>query len=198
MLTREEWGAPRANFKEIGGGGRGLKYVFIHHTDGSAGDPVQRMQNLETYHRETRKFGGVGYSFVVFPDGTVAEGRGWGKVGAHTVARQPGTGKERGFNREAYAIALAGDFDAVGATELTLSAVAAAICDGIEAGWLAPEVEILGHRDVNRLVGWEGQPSSCPGDALYSQLGVVREVVGRYVASYKAGQRPDPGIDLGR
>jgi len=197
ILTREQWGAPKVNFEDIDGGGRGLKYLFIHHTDGSAHDPAARLRSIEAYHRG-EGYRGIGYSFVVFPDGTVGVGRGWGKVGAHTVARHPDSGEERGLNREGYAIALAGDFDGSRAPQSTIDTVVAMICDGIEEGWLDPGVEIFGHRDANSLVGWQGEPTTCPGDALYAQLGSIREAVGRYVASYQAGQRPDPGIDLGR
>jgi hypothetical protein len=201
-LPREEWQTAPIDFKDMDGGGKGTKMVFIHHTtypsDRPAVDPAQHMRSIERdhQHRPDDPFIGVGYSFVVFPDGTVAEGRGWGKVGAHTVAAAEG--EERNLSKEGYGIALDGDFTATGPPQVMVDAVVATICAGIAAGYIAPDAQIFGHRDANRIAGLPGEPSTCPGDVLYSQLGAIREAVGRYAAAYIAGQRPDPGIDLGR
>lgn len=39
---------------------------------------------MQTYHIESKSWDDIGYNFLVGGDGSVYEGRGWDKQGAHT------------------------------------------------------------------------------------------------------------------
>jgi peptidoglycan hydrolase-like protein with peptidoglycan-binding domain len=62
-----------------------VRTVFMVHYEG--GTPTKdtgaaAMRSIDAGHR-ARGWNGIGYNFVIFPDGSVWEGRGWTLVGAH-------------------------------------------------------------------------------------------------------------------
>jgi len=61
--------------------------VFVHHT----ADPGPRrkdvrkyLRQIQSFHMNTRGWSDIAYSYLIAPDGSVWEGRGFNVVGAHT------------------------------------------------------------------------------------------------------------------
>ncbi|GFO44102.1 hypothetical protein PoB_007060700 [Plakobranchus ocellatus] len=88
IVSRSEWNA-RAPKSVSYLSHQPLQYAFIHHsaypeeclTKDSCAAAVRSFQD---FHMDTRGWDDIGYSFLIGGEGTVFEGRGWDRVGAHT------------------------------------------------------------------------------------------------------------------
>lgn len=167
-LSRDEWQAGA-----IGAGHAAPHSQFtglaIHHTvmvlpdydrdgflNGDLDDICRYMRQLQVSRPDLGLE--VPYSFVVFLGATdndcvVAEGRGFGRTGAHTV----------GFNSSRYGVAFAGNASVSPATD--------GVVDGIR--WVGSALAdpaganpTFGHRDV--------KATECPGNHLYARLGELQ------------------------
>lgn len=122
------------------------------HTHGDLDDIRRYMQVLKTLRPDLGP--DVPYSFVVFEgarpdDCVVAEGRGFGRTGAHTS----------GFNSSRYGVALAGNSSTRPVTEGVLAGyrwVGARLANPVFAQ------PTIGHRDT--------RATECPGTSLYAAL----------------------------
>lgn len=115
--------------------------LLLHHAAG-----LGSVEAIHNYHKNTNKWAGIGYNFYIRLDGSIWEGRGWDKVGAHA-------GASSGYNGKTVGICFEGNY-----SELTsMSAVQ------FNAGvWLIKEafkkygkISVWGHREV--------YPTACPG-----------------------------------
>jgi hypothetical protein len=163
-LTRAQWGAGPLGAGHVVPLER-IVGLVVHHTvivmadydhDGMiAGDLEDAIVYMRALQRARPDLGAeVPYSFVVLEgaaelDCIVAEGRGLGITGAHTI----------GYNSTRYGVAYAGDF--------TARAPTAGMLAGVR--WVGRQLErpdiarpTFGHRDVHA--------TACPGDAAYPQL----------------------------
>jgi hypothetical protein len=105
------------------------------------------VQQIQAFHQgPERKWADIGYNFLVAPDGTVYEGRGWGFAGAHA----------RGKNSESIGVAFIGD----GAKEMPAAAKAAVLELLRQAEERFGALRTVGHRDVGK--------TACPGDSIYA------------------------------
>ncbi|RWS18622.1 peptidoglycan recognition protein-like protein [Leptotrombidium deliense] len=98
----------------------------------------------------TKKWGDIGYSFLIGGDGKVYEGRGWGVEGAHTL----------GYNRNGIGISFIGDFTNVTPSNNMLNAAKALIACGVKSGKIKSTYQLHGHRDAGS--------TACPGNKLYA------------------------------
>lgn len=158
VVERADWGAV---------GGRGVSLgqvdeVIIHHfwkpSLHEVADPqteADLMQQVERTHMDENDWSGFGYNFVVFQSGRVYEGRGWGRVGAHTV----------GENDRTVGIAFAIDGDEHEPTPEAWAAAKALIEDGAALGHVTGDATITGHGDY--------APKSCPGRNITPQLATL-------------------------
>lgn len=167
-LTRDEWGAGPI------GAGHAVPHsqftgLAVHHTvmvmpdydrdgflHGDLDDIKRYMRQLQVARPDLGIE--VPYSFVVFrgardSDCVVAEGRGWGRTGAHTS----------GQNSSRYGVAYAGNASVDPATP--------GVIDGVR--WVGAHLAnpagarpTIGHRDV--------KPTECPGHNLYARLGELQ------------------------
>ncbi|KAH9518929.1 Peptidoglycan-recognition protein SC2 [Bulinus truncatus] len=86
VVTRAEWGARAPH--SVTHFSNPAHYAFIHHSE--AGECNDRtscaalVRSYQNYHMDTNGWSDIGYSFLIGGDGSVFEGRGWDKVGAHT------------------------------------------------------------------------------------------------------------------
>lgn len=117
----------------------------------------RKMQGIERYCVETRKMDGFPYSFAIFPDGSVVEGRGWGQSGWHTQGRNSQVG-----------VCFIGHGDLQPATEAQWIGAQELIREGVRTGKLVPSPKITGHRDY--------ASKTCPGNLIYPHIHRLRGV----------------------
>ncbi|XP_064136963.1 N-acetylmuramoyl-L-alanine amidase [Loxodonta africana] len=136
-----------------------LGFLYVHHTyipELPCTDfekCAANMRSMQRFHQDTRGWGDIGYSFVVGSDGYVYEGRGWHRVGAHTL----------GHNSLGFGVAFVGNYTAELPTDAALRTMRDELprC-ALRFGYLRPDYKVLGHR---QLVS-----THCPGDALFNLL----------------------------
>lgn len=79
---------------------RGTRRIERAHHTGDSGVPATAtveeerayLRRTEDFHIRTRGYKAIGYSYLVFPSGRVYEGRGFGKLGAHTLGHNTDVG----------------------------------------------------------------------------------------------------------
>ncbi|MFJ1844936.1 MULTISPECIES: peptidoglycan recognition protein [unclassified Streptomyces] len=189
IVPRTQWQAdettrdPHAHYAEK------VTAVFIHHTDTPNGydctNVPRTLRNLYTGQIRDRRWGDLGYNFLVDACGTIYEGRAGGSdrpvIGSHTL----------GFNRGTTGVAAIGTFGrgtpVPPAMEHAIAALAAwkLGLSGIDPtskvrltstndksrytkGTSAEFDAISGHRD--------GYTTSCPGEALLARLPAIRNL----------------------
>lgn len=82
---------------------RQINSIILHCTATRIGQSIT-MQDIYRWHVKERGFSDIGYHFVVFPDGSIKEGRNIQTVGAHCI----------GHNSTSIGIAYVGGLDADG------------------------------------------------------------------------------------
>lgn len=187
IVSRIQWQAdetqrdPHAHYAE------GVAAVFIHHTDTPNGydcaDVPRTLRNLYTGQTRDRRWGDLGYNFLVDKCGTIYEGRAGGAdrpvIGSHTLGFNQGTAGIAAigtFGRgtpvpaamEHAIAALAAwklslrDIDPTSKVRLTSTNDKSRYAKGTSAEFDA----ISGHRD--------GYATDCPGEALFARLPAIR------------------------
>ncbi|XP_067644480.1 peptidoglycan-recognition protein LC isoform X2 [Eurosta solidaginis] len=153
IISRDEWLAMAE-----GEGVEILKLpvprVIVAHTASGKCDTKkecdQRVRDVQAFHLLSNEWGDIGYNFLVGGNGLVYEGRGWNKVGAHTL----------GYNRDSICIAFIGTFIEELPTENDLKAAQLLIEEGVKLGILAKDYRLYGMRQLSA--------TESPGKALYS------------------------------
>ena len=200
MVSREGWGAQNCPPRSAPDYGE-VKVAFVHHTvnlnDYSREEAPSVVLGICRYHRNSNGWNDIGYNFLVDKYGTIYEGRAGG-VDAPVIGAQA-----QGFNSVSTGIANIGTFESVPQSNEAVDAMARLIrwklplhgaptagtvtvtsAGGDSNRWAAGTPvtlnRISGHRDGNN--------TSCPGDALYSQLLDLRNRVGN-----QAPQQPSAG-----
>lgn len=115
--------------------------LLLHHAAG-----LGSVESIHNYHKNANKWAGIGYNFYIRLDGSIWEGRGWDKVGAHA-------GASSGYNGKTIGVCFEGNY-----SELPSMPVAQ-----FNAGvWLIKEaykkygkIPVWGHREVCA--------TACPG-----------------------------------
>jgi N-acetylmuramoyl-L-alanine amidase len=161
VISRETWGAKY---------GRGnvmpdpapKSLIVIHHSasphvDCGVGQAreMEIVRGIERHHVETNGWAGLGYSFLVFQSGDAFEGRGWGRVGAHTPGR----------NSTSYGVCLVINGDRHTPTEAALEAVRRLVAVGIEGKFIAPSFRVGAHRQF--------KATDCPGALVMVTLSEI-------------------------
>lgn len=159
--------------------------MFVHHTAGTndytcAQSPAL-IRAIHVYHVKSRKWGDIGYNFVVDKCGTVFEGRRGGAelnvLGAHTF----------GFNTDSFGVVVLGTYSTRAASAAAVRSLAhlAAWKLGAEAADTGGQVLLEARADNRFMVGnqvifnrisahRDGVLTECPGNALYRQVPQVR------------------------
>ncbi|RUS84892.1 hypothetical protein EGW08_007361 [Elysia chlorotica] len=154
IVPRSGWGA-RAPKSVTYLTNQPVQYAFIHHSESPA-DCMTRercaaaVRSFQNYHMDTRGWSDVGYSFLIGGEGTVFEGRGWDRVGAHTG----------GYNSVGLGFCFIGNFGSQSPTAVQLDAAKQLITCGVSKGKIRSDYTVRGHRDMGS--------TSCPGDTLYN------------------------------
>lgn len=126
------------------------KYNFLHHTVTSDNATLADLDRIA----RGRGFDRVSYSFLVWPDGTIKAGRGWGAAQAAT----------KGYNSVSHSIAAVGNYDTRAPTAAMVEAIADWHRFSITEGYTLPG-PLRGHRDV--------KATACPGVYLYAALPTI-------------------------
>jgi hypothetical protein len=120
--------------------------VFLHHAAGVYPSGVEAMRRIQRQHQDTNGWADYGYSFGVWDDGQIYEGRGWGAQGGHT----------RGHNSTGVAVCYMGDGRRP-VPQVALDAILVAVADADR--YFGRPLDRRAHRDVGA--------TQCPGDWLY-------------------------------
>jgi hypothetical protein len=186
IIPRSAWGAdsvPPRTDPDYGV----VQAAFVHHTVTANAyrpqDSAGIVLGIARFHRDVNGWNDIGYNFLVDRYGQVFEGRAGGVQNAVVGAQA------QGYNAQSTGIACLGTFSSVTQTEAGMNALArligwklslhgvpvqgevTVVSNGGEtnryrAGTPVRLQRISGHRDGDR--------TSCPGDALYRQLGELR------------------------
>jgi hypothetical protein len=189
LVTRSGWGADETIVEDPPEYTVAVHIVFVHHTaSGNAYDCAESasiVRGIERYQVKSKGWNDIGYNFLVDKCGRIFEGRAGGVhrsvLGAHTL----------GFNANASAVAVIGDYRSTGIPAAARASVAQLAAyklgawsnpplgkvglvsggsDRFPAGRTALLNRISGHRDTGR--------TECPGNALYAQLPAIRAAAG--------------------
>ncbi|XP_052818828.1 peptidoglycan recognition protein 4-like isoform X1 [Mya arenaria] len=161
FISRTDWNAsePIVERSNIYRGRFPLPYFFVHHTAWiyDAKDALSGMRQWEEVwklHAIDKKWKDIGYNFLVDEAGNVYEGRGWRKVGAHTL----------GFNCNAFAVSVMGRYSQRLPGKKATDAIQKLIQCGVEEEHLHKDYILQGHRDSKCTA------TECPGERLYKEI----------------------------
>lgn len=107
------------------------------------------LRRIEDFHMRSRGYVAIAYSYVIFPSGRVYEGRGFGKVGAHTLGHNEDIG-----------VCFAGNFEHQQPTSAALKA----------ERQLRARLRLHGALVGSRAPHCATFSTSCPGDNLRKRL----------------------------
>lgn len=132
------------------------KYVIIHETDGPEDQTVEEIDN---FHKNVNHWSGVGYHRLIRNTGQIHTGRPDDVVGAQAA----------GLNSWSIGCAYIGQFGKKLPGDVQRKAMVH--CVAVEClRWGIPVKNIIGHRDVAKLVGDPSVATECPGDPIWSDL----------------------------
>ncbi|MDP1845841.1 MAG: peptidoglycan recognition family protein [Candidatus Moranbacteria bacterium] len=146
------------------------KVLIIHHTATSyKGSTSKQIKKIYRYHSYTRKWGDIGYNYIIGKDGAIFEGRygGNGVIGGHTS----------GYNEGSIGISVIGNYqsekissEALDSLEKLIGWLAANnsidISNGISFHGEKLDSAVIGHKDV--------ASTACPGKNIYSDMTQIR------------------------
>lgn len=115
------------------------RYFILHHSGVSS---PHTPADIHQWHLN-KGWAGIGYHFIIDPDGKIHVGRPIYCVGAHTY----------GYNHESIGICLEGDFNKEQPTEAQIKATVTLL---YRLGHLYPNAKICRHSDFNKS-------KNCPG-----------------------------------
>lgn len=159
--------------------------IIVHHTATSyKGTTSKQIKKIYRYHSYTRRWGDIGYNYIIGKDGSIFEGRygGNGVIGGHSYYN--GTN----YNKGSIGIAVLGNY--VGET------LSAESLDSLQklVGWLAAnnsigissEIKFHGKKLDSAVIGHKDVASTaCPGKNIYNNLSSIRSNAASYSSAYQ-------------
>ena len=158
---------------------RRVRWVFVHTAafDGPAG-----VEEIREWHRQ-RGWVDIGYHYVVRKNGDVEIGRPLEAVGAHVY----------GANSQSVGICCEGNGDKADHTPVQREALLGLCASLLRKYRLTPD-DVLGHREVNRLVDEGKLPASIAGKTTRTAKTCPGTKVD--MDEIRAGLYPEPKIGL--
>lgn len=142
-------------------------HVWVHHSVTTpTDDALADFRTLDGIGR-SRGHGGISYSYVIHPDGTVGEGQGLAR-GAHTGGNGCGS-SPWGWNPCAFGVCFVGNYEEQEPTVQAIEAFRWLYAHLVAEGVLQPGAPIDGHRSA------PGNATACPGRSLVDALPALRE-----------------------
>ena len=190
IVRRPGWGADETIVRASPSLADSLELSVVHHTAGtnsySGSQSAAIVRGIQRYHVLSNGWNDIGYNYLVDKYGRIFEGRGGGLiqnvVGAHA----------QGFNTGSVGVAVLGTYGSSRISTAARNALQRLLAWRLDAGHVDP-VSLLnftsygndrfpagrvvrlravsGHRDTGY--------TSCPGTALYGQLGAIAQNVSR-------------------
>ena len=189
LLSRETWGANEAIRRAPPSYAQSVQFAVVHHTAGTnsytASQSAAIVRGIEVYHVKGNGWNDIGYNFLVDKYGQVFEGRYGGidkpVIGAHA----------EGFNTGSVGVAVLGNYGSTAPSVAARTALANLLAWRLDVAHVDPLSTmtvasggnpkfaagvpvvlraVSGHRDTG--------PTTCPGAALYAQLGAIARQVG--------------------
>jgi len=191
IVGRDVWEAGRCPPRSAPSYGE-VQVAFVHHTvsanDYLPEDSAGIVLSICKYHRDSNGWNDIGYNFVVDQYGQIFEGRAGG-IDQAVIGAQA-----EGYNRVSTGVANLGTFSEVPQSEAAIDALGRLIgwklavhavpvagtvtvtsgggkTNRYPSGRSVVFERVSGHRD--------GCSTACPGDALYAQLGAIRDRAAR-------------------
>jgi flagellar hook assembly protein FlgD len=190
IVRRGGWGADESIVRAPPSFADRLELSVVHHTAGtnsySASQSAAIVRGIQRYHVLSNGWNDIGYNYLVDKYGRIFEGRGGGLIqnviGAHA----------QGFNTGSVGVAVLGTYGSGGISTAARNAVQRLLAWRLDAGHVDPRSfvdftsygndrfpagtrvrlrAVSGHRDTGY--------TSCPGTALYGQLGTIAQNVSR-------------------
>jgi hypothetical protein len=169
--------------------------IVVHHTatENYPSDPAAAVRSIYLYHTYSRKWGDIGYNYLIDHYGNIYEGKAGGDevYGYHAYTEA---------NAMSVAISMIGNFTSVAPTSSAQSSLVKLMAEkavlhdfdlkysnGYLSKWLDTSYTVFGHRDsyfwcyvghpyftnpyvCNSREGWAANPTACPGDTLRNLL----------------------------
>jgi len=184
----------------------GVKKIILHHTattikdinnDGviNQQDYREAVRAIYSYHARSRRWGDLGYNYIIDPDGTIWEGRygGEGSIGGHAhrdLACKKFGKSGIGFNAGTIGIAVLGTYEEEDITPQAKESLTSLIARKSWEFEFEPAgksyfvdgqyANVLGHRDVDC--------TTCPGEKLHAYLPVIIEQAQQKYQWYTSSQ----------
>jgi flagellar hook assembly protein FlgD len=190
ITRRPGWGADESIVRAQPSFADSLELSVVHHTAGtnsySASQSAAIVRGIQRYHVLSNGWNDIGYNYLVDKYGRIFEGRGGGLIqnviGAHAqgfntgsvgvaVLGTYGSGRISSAARNALQRLLAWRLDAGHVDPVSLLNFTSYGNDRFPAGRVVRLRAVSGHRDTGY--------TSCPGTALYGQLGAIASNVSR-------------------
>jgi flagellar hook assembly protein FlgD len=190
IVRRPAWGADESIVRAPPSFADSLELSIVHHTAGtnsySASQSAAIVRGIQRYHVLSNGWNDIGYNYLVDKYGRIFEGRGGGLiqnvVGAHaqgfntgsvgvSVLGTYGSGRISTAARNAVQRLLAWRLDHGHVDPVSLLNFTSYGNDRFPAGRVVRLRAVSGHRDTGY--------TSCPGTALYGQLGTIARNVSR-------------------
>lgn len=189
IISRAQWGGGDVPETQSSPSFHPAQAITIHHTAVPPGeDRAASIRSIHGYHTKSLGWADIGYHLLIDPEGKIYQGRGGNgtpvfeslPTGNDTPAVISGA-HVANFNAGNVGIALLGDFSDTPPTEAALQATIDAVRAIAEAIGLEPTRAIHYQsggrsRDTDAITGhrqWGN--TTCPGDAFYAQLPMIRE-----------------------
>ena len=120
---------------------------IVVHCAATRSDPSVDIRDVDAWHR-ARGWNGCGYHYVIPTDGRIQGGRALNQSGAHT----------KGHNYHSWGVCLVGGLDAHGRPDNNFTPEQMASLRMLLASLhqIAPQAEILGHRDLSPDIDGDG------------------------------------------
>jgi len=219
VISRAQWGADETIRFDGAGDERWpreyfpLQKLVIHHTAGRNHDPnpAATVRAIYYFHAVTRRWGDIGYNYLIDEAGRIYEGRfarefwdGAIPSSDNAAGLTVAGGHALHHNQGSMGIAILGTYTTVAPTAAAHAALVrllawAAARNGIDplgqSMYVNPETQVSrytynigGHRDY--------QATTCPGGVLYAQLPAIRKEVAAAINRWP-GQLFNPARRLG-
>jgi hypothetical protein len=188
ILLRSTWGANEAIRRAPPSFAPSVQFALVHHTAGTnsytRSQSAAIVRGIEIYHVQGNGWNDIGYNFLVDKYGQIFEGR-YGGVDKNVIGAHA-----EGFNTGSVGVAMLGTYGSTAPPAVARNALANLLAWRLDLAHVDPKSTVMwtsggnakfaagmpvllravsGHRDTGF--------TSCPGAALYAQLGAIAQKV---------------------